>query len=94
VTLQLHQAIWPQIEAIPALKSVYEDIEQPLVPVLFRMERAGVLVDRALLRAQSSELAARLMELQSQAHREAAACSMWIRPSSCKKSCSASWGFR
>ena len=71
VTLQLHQAIWPQIEAIPKLKSVYEDIEQPLVPVLFRMERAGVLVDRALLRAQSSELAARMLELKSLAHREA-----------------------
>ena len=71
VTLQLHQAIWPQIEAIPKLKSVYEDIEQPLVPVLLRMERAGVLVDRALLRAQSSELAVRMLELQSQAHREA-----------------------
>jgi DNA polymerase-1 len=71
VTLQLHQAIWPQIEAAPALKSVYENIEQPLVPVLLRMERAGVLVDRALLRAQSSELAARMLEIQSQAHREA-----------------------
>jgi DNA polymerase-1 len=71
VTLQLHQAIWPQIEAIPALKSVYEEIEQPLVPVLFRMERAGVLVDRALLRTQSSEIAVRMLELQSQAHREA-----------------------
>jgi DNA polymerase-1 len=71
VTLQLHQAIWPQLEAAPKLKSVYENIEQPLVPVLLRMERAGVLVDRALLRAQSSELAARMLELQSQAHREA-----------------------
>src|ERR1700674_3938455 len=71
VTLQLHQAIWPQIEAAPKLKSVYENIEQPLVPVLLRMERAGVLVDRALLRAQSSELAARMLEIQSQAHREA-----------------------
>ena len=71
VTLQLHQAIWPQIEAAPTLKSVYENIEQPLVPVLLRMERAGVLVDRALLRAQSSELAARMLEIQSQAHREA-----------------------
>jgi len=71
VTLQLHQAIWPQIEAIPALKSVYESIEQPLVPVLFRMERAGVLVDRALLKAQSSELATRMLELQGQAHQEA-----------------------
>jgi DNA polymerase I len=71
VTLKLHQAIWPQIEAVPSLKSVYENIEQPLVPVLFRMERAGVLVDRALLKAQSSELAARMLELQTQAHREA-----------------------
>jgi DNA polymerase-1 len=35
------------------------------------MERTGVLVDRALLKAQSAELAARMLELQSQAHREA-----------------------
>ena len=71
ITLQLHQAIWPQIEAVPALKFVYENIEQPLVPVLFRMERTGVLVDRALLKAQSTELATRMLELQSQAHQEA-----------------------
>ncbi len=71
VTLRLHQALWPQIEALPALKSVYESIEQPLVPVLYRMERSGVLVDRELLRIQSSELAARMLELQSQAHAEA-----------------------
>jgi len=71
VTLQLHQAIWPQIDSAPQLKSVYENIEQPLVPVLLRMERTGVLVDRALLKAQSAELAARMLELQSQAHREA-----------------------
>jgi DNA polymerase-1 len=71
ITLQLHQAIWPQIEALPALKFVYENIEQPLVPVLFRMERAGVLVDRALLKAQSTELASRVLELQSEAHKEA-----------------------
>jgi DNA polymerase-1 len=71
VTLQLHLALWPQIEAVPALKAVYETIEQPLVPVLFRMERAGVLVDRELLRIQSSELAARMLELQALAHAEA-----------------------
>ncbi|HWG70835.1 MAG TPA: DNA polymerase I [Steroidobacteraceae bacterium] len=71
VTLRLHQALWPQIEALPALKSVYESIEQPLVPVLYRMERSGVLVDRELLRIQSSELASRMLELQSQAHAEA-----------------------
>jgi DNA polymerase I len=71
VTLQLHRTIWPQIAASASLRSVYEDIEQPLVPVLFRMERAGVLVDRGLLKTQSSELAARMLELQAQAHREA-----------------------
>jgi DNA polymerase-1 len=71
VTLRLHQAIWPQIEALPRLKSLYETIEQPLVAVLFRMERTGVLVDRGLLKAQSHELAARMLELQAQAHAEA-----------------------
>jgi DNA polymerase I len=71
VTLQLHLALWPQIQALPALKSVYETIEQPLVAVLYRMERAGVLVDRELLKVQSSELAARMLELQAQAHAEA-----------------------
>ncbi len=71
VTLQLHLTLWPQIEALPALKAVYETIEQPLVPVLYRMERTGVLVDRELLRIQSSELAARMLALQAQAHVEA-----------------------
>ena len=71
VTLRLHRAIWPQIEALPRLKRLYETIEQPLVAVLYRMERTGVLVDRALLKAQSHELAARMMELQAQAHAEA-----------------------
>ena len=71
VTLQLHQALWPQLEAIPRLKDLYESIEQPLVPVLYRMERTGVLVDRELLRKQSGELAARMLELQALAHAEA-----------------------
>jgi DNA polymerase I len=71
VTLQLHSAIWPKIVALPRLKALYETIEQPLVPVLFRMERTGVLVDRELLRVQSAQLASRMLELQAQAHAEA-----------------------
>ncbi len=71
VTLQLHQALWPQLEALPRLKELYESIEQPLVPVLFRMERIGVLVDRELLKKQSTELAIRMLELQTLAHTEA-----------------------
>ena len=71
VTLQLHRALWPRIEAQPLLQSLYETIEQPLVAVLYRMERTGVLVDRDRLQAQSAELAARMCELQTEAHREA-----------------------
>jgi len=71
VTLQLHEILWPQLEAIPRLRTLYESIEQPLVPVLYRMERTGVLVDRVLLKQQSAELAAQMLELQSQAHVEA-----------------------
>jgi DNA polymerase-1 len=71
VTLRLHRSIWPQLEAEPRLKSLYETIEMPLVRVLYRMERAGVLVDRGLLKAQSSELAARMHELQARAHASA-----------------------
>jgi DNA polymerase-1 len=71
VTLQLHEALWPRLTALPRLREVYEELEQPLVPVLYRMERFGVLVDRELLRKQSSELAVRMLELQALAHAEA-----------------------
>ena len=73
VTLRLHEVIWPQIAAVPALKMLYEDIEQPLVPVLKRMEEHGVLLDRQMLKTQSGELAKRLMELLALAHKEAGA---------------------
>ncbi len=71
VTLRLHEALRPQLEALPRLHAVYENIEQPLAPVLFRMERCGVLVDRDLLEKQSDELTARMSELQAQAHESA-----------------------
>ena len=71
VTLQLHHALWPQLEAQPALARLYRDIEQPLVPVLQRMEYCGVLLDRQLLVTQSQELATRLREIEQAAHQEA-----------------------
>jgi len=73
VTLRLHEVLWPQISTVPALKELYESCEQPLVPVLLRMEEHGVLLDRQMLRAQSSELAKRLMEVLADAHKEAGA---------------------
>jgi DNA polymerase-1 len=71
VTLRLHRELWPRIDALPALRTLYETIEQPLVEVLYRMERAGVLIDPDRLRAQSRELAERMGEVQQAAHREA-----------------------
>ncbi len=71
VALQLHRTLWPRIEAAPTLTSVYSQIEQPLAPVLMRMERRGVLIDGDVLRQQSSELAVRMHELESAAHRAA-----------------------
>jgi len=68
LTLKLHHALWPQIAAAPRLEILYDTIEQPLSPVLYRMEKAGVLVDRGLLRTQGSELAGRMAELQTLAH--------------------------
>ncbi len=71
VTLRLHHAFWPRLNSEPALARLYADIEIPLVPVLARLERNGVLVDRAMLQRQSAELALRILETEQAAHSEA-----------------------
>ena len=73
VTLRLHRVLWPRLQQLPKLARVYQEIEQPLVPVLQRMERHGVLIDRAMLHAQSGEIALRLREIEALAHSEAGA---------------------
>jgi DNA polymerase I len=71
ITLRLHQALWPQLEATPSLARLYRDIEQPLVRVLWRMEHTGVLVDAGMLRRQSQELAETMAHTEEAAHRAA-----------------------
>ena len=68
ITLRLHRHLWSELGKTPALRSVYEDIEQPLVPVLLAMEETGVLLDRDMLRRQSGELAEKMVELEKSAH--------------------------
>lgn len=68
VTLCLHNTLYPQLELESSLQSVYQDIEQPLVSVLSRMERTGVLINSDLLRIQSQQLGERLDILQAQAY--------------------------
>jgi len=67
VTLRLHNRIYANIEQDEKLSRIYHELEVPLVPVLSRIERTGVLVDDMLLGAQSQEIAARLDELEQKA---------------------------
>jgi DNA polymerase-1 len=68
ITFRLHQHLWPRLNEVPTLVKLFDEIEMPLVPVLARMERHGVLIDVAMLRAQSGELAKRLLEIENEAH--------------------------
>jgi len=68
MTLRLHERLWPEIDRLPRLESVYEDIERPLLPVLLEMEHHGVLVDGDMLRRQSLEIAKSLLSVQQAAH--------------------------
>ena len=69
ITLRLHEHLWPRLTATPSLEKLFREIEMPLVPVLARMESHGVHIDATLLRAQSGEIARRLVELEQEAHR-------------------------
>jgi DNA polymerase-1 len=67
ITLRLHETLWPQLSATPALQSVFDHIEIPLLPVLSRIERNGVLVDVKRLHRHSVELGERMQALTQEA---------------------------
>jgi len=71
VTLQLHRALYPQIEADEKLSRIYRDMEMPVMRVLQVMERNGVLLDVALLGRLSGEFGAKMVELERRAHEQA-----------------------
>lgn len=68
IALRLHEALKPQLNALPGLSKVFTHIEMPLVPVLSHIERHGVLVDAELLQKQSRSIAKRLLKLEEQAY--------------------------
>jgi len=68
VTLQLHLKFWPLLEQQAGPLKVLQEIEIPLVPVLSRVERNGVLIDPAVLSEHSRQLSERLNELELKAH--------------------------
>ena len=68
VTLQLHLKMWAELEKEAGPKHVFEEIEMPLVTVISRIERNGVLIDQNILAQHSKELTLRLAELEQKAH--------------------------
>jgi len=71
ITLQIHEQLKAALSQEPALKKVYQEIELPLLTVLLKIERNGVLVDVPMLENQSGQLAERMKELEQQAYEEA-----------------------
>ena len=68
ITIQLHQTLYPQLEATPTLLSVYRSLEIPLLPVINTLERNGVNIDIWMLQQQSDQLAHQINKAEQQAH--------------------------
>ena len=69
VCFRLHQALYPKLQNIDSLIELYSNIESPLIAILQRVERNGVLIDESKLKKQSDQFAAKLNELQEQVYR-------------------------
>ena len=68
VTGRLFRLLKPRLAA-ERMVTVYETLERPLIPVLERMERAGIRVDAGELERLSRDFAARLGDLEADVHR-------------------------
>jgi DNA polymerase-1 len=68
VTLQLHHALWPDLEQQEGPKGIFEEIEIPLIDVLSRIEHRGVLIDAEFLKGKSQEFGKRIIELENKAY--------------------------
>lgn len=69
ITLRLHDHLWPRLKTSEGLRGVFETLEMPLVQILKKIERTGVLIDVNLLSIQSGELLSRMAEVETEAHR-------------------------
>ena len=66
-TLDVHLALWPQLEKETKLAAIYA-LEIASSETLYRIERNGVLIDGPMLAAQSHELGTRMVQLEAEAH--------------------------
>jgi DNA polymerase-1 len=71
VTLKLHQHLWPRLQESNHLQKLYEELEMPLLSVLSRMERNGVMIDADMLTEQSRQITLQMEEIEECVYREA-----------------------
>ncbi|NHQ75636.1 DNA polymerase I [Roseovarius gahaiensis] len=67
ITLRLWQTFKPQLHR-EKVTTVYETLERPLSPVLARMERNGIKVDRETLSRMSGKFAQKMAQLEDEIH--------------------------
>ena len=67
MTLEVHNILWPQIQADAGLAFIYQ-LEIESSEALYRIERNGVLIDAPTLASQSNELGQRILQLEAEAH--------------------------
>jgi DNA polymerase-1 len=67
MTLDVHQVLWPRLQADDKLRFIY-DLEIQSSEALFRIERNGVLIDAPTLAAQSNALGQRIVQLETEAY--------------------------
>ncbi len=68
IVLKLHRVLSSDLKKLATLEHVYKTIEMPLLSVLARIERNGVVIDSDLLMQQSYELKTRMQEIEMEAH--------------------------
>ncbi len=71
ITLQLHQALWPQLEKNDKLKALYLEVELPLLQVLGRIEHGGVGIDSSMLAKQGKKISKKLEQIKADAYEDA-----------------------
>ncbi len=67
ITWRLHCHLKPRL-AIEGGSRVYERVDRPLIPVVARMEREGIKVDRARLARLSEEFSREIARLEGEIH--------------------------
>ena len=68
VVIKLNSVLTSKLKKIPSLEKIYRTIEIPLIPVLSRIERNGVMINAEMLAKQTKNLKNRMREIEIEAH--------------------------